>query len=76
MSMNKPSALRVLLGSVALLFLVSVAYSDGGDLVTVKDFPDFAVAGKPPLKSTRSSHSSRGSDLKTNQPPLRLRQVA
>jgi hypothetical protein len=47
MSMNKPFALRVLLGFVALLTLVCVAYSDGGDRVTVKDFPDFAVAGKP-----------------------------
>jgi hypothetical protein len=44
--MNKPSALRFLLGSVALLSLVTVAYSGGWDLITVNDFPDFAVAGK------------------------------
>jgi hypothetical protein len=47
MNMNTPSALRVPLGFVALFSLVGVAYSGGWDLVTVKDFPDFAVAGKP-----------------------------
>jgi mono/diheme cytochrome c family protein len=44
--MKAPSALRFLAGCVALLSLVTVAYAGGGDLVTVKDFPDFAVAGK------------------------------
>jgi hypothetical protein len=47
MNMNRPFALRLLLGFVALCSLVSVAYSGGWDLVTVKDFPDFGVAGKP-----------------------------
>ena len=46
MKMNTPSTLRVLLGFVALFSLVSVAYSGGWDLVTVKDFPDFAATGK------------------------------
>ena len=44
--MKVPSLLRFLAGCVALLSLVTVAYAGGGDLVTVKDFPDFAVAGK------------------------------
>ncbi len=47
MNMHTPSALRLLLGLVALFSLVSLAYSGGWDLVTVKDFPDFAVAGEP-----------------------------
>jgi cytochrome c len=33
-------------GPLALLSLVNVAYAGGWDLVTVKDFPDSAVAGK------------------------------
>ena len=45
--MKTPSALRLLLGLVTLLALITVAYAGGGDLVTLKDFPDFAVAGKP-----------------------------
>jgi hypothetical protein len=36
----------VLAGFVALFCVAGVAYADGWDLVTVKDFPDFAVAGK------------------------------
>jgi hypothetical protein len=44
--MKTPSALRFLAGCVALLSLVTVAYGGGWDLVTVKDFPDFAMAGK------------------------------
>jgi cytochrome c553 len=44
---NIPFALRLLPGIVALLSLVAVAYAGGWDIVTVKDFPDFAVAGKP-----------------------------
>jgi hypothetical protein len=31
---------------VALPFLITTAYAGGTDLVTVKDFPDFALAGK------------------------------
>jgi len=38
--------LRFLAGCVALLTSVTAAYAGGWDLVTVKDFPDFAVAGK------------------------------
>ena len=45
--MRGPSSLRILAGCAALLSLVRVAYAGGRDLVTVKDFPDFAVAGKP-----------------------------
>jgi hypothetical protein len=45
--MSTPSVLRVLAGFAALFCLAGVAYADGWDLVTVKDFPDFAVAGKP-----------------------------
>jgi hypothetical protein len=44
--MKAPSALRFLAGCVASLSLVTVAYAGGRDLVTVKDFPDFAVAGQ------------------------------
>jgi hypothetical protein len=33
-------------GCMILLSLVTVAYAGGWDLVTVKDFPDFVVAGK------------------------------
>jgi hypothetical protein len=44
--MKTPSALRFLVGCVASLSLVTAAYAGGRDLVTVKDFPDFAVAGK------------------------------
>ena len=44
--MKGPSSLRFLAGCVALLSLVTVAYAGGWDLVTVKDVPDFAVAGK------------------------------
>jgi Cytochrome c len=44
--MKPPSPLRFLAGCAALLALVTVAYAGGWDLVTVKDFPDFAVAGK------------------------------
>jgi hypothetical protein len=35
-----------MLGLVLLLSFVTAAYAGGSDLVTVKDFPDFAVAGK------------------------------
>src|SRR5262245_54292537 len=38
--------LRCVLGLVVVLFLVTVTYAGGWSLVTVKDFPDFAVAGK------------------------------
>jgi hypothetical protein len=44
--MKAPSALRFLAGCVTLLSLTTVTRAGGGDLVTVKDFPDFAVAGK------------------------------
>ena len=44
--MKAPSALRFPAGYVALLSLATVAYAGGGDLVTVKDSPDFALAGK------------------------------
>src|SRR5215472_10543554 len=44
--MKAPSAFRFLAGCVALPSLVAVADAGGWDLVTVKDFPDFAVAGK------------------------------
>jgi hypothetical protein len=44
--MKAKSALRFLAGYVAVLSLATVAYASGWDLVTVKDFPDFAVAGK------------------------------
>jgi len=46
-TMNTPSALRFMLGSVALFSLVTGVYAGGGEIVTLKDFPDFAVAGKP-----------------------------
>jgi hypothetical protein len=36
-----------MLALLALLSFVMVASAGGWDLVTVKDFPDFAVAGKP-----------------------------
>ena len=44
--MKEPSPLRFLAGCGILLSLVTVAYAGGQDLVTVKDFPDFVVAGK------------------------------
>jgi mono/diheme cytochrome c family protein len=44
--MNTPSALRFMLGLVVLLSLVTVTYAGGWDIVTFKDFPDFAVAGQ------------------------------
>ena len=44
--MKAPSAVRFLAGCVALFSLVTMSYAGGWDLVTVKDFPDFAVAGK------------------------------
>jgi len=44
--MKGPSALRFVAGCVALLSLVTAAYAGGWDLITVNDFPDFAVAGK------------------------------
>jgi len=45
--MNIPSALRVMSGFVALFSLVPVTYAGGWDIVTLNDFPDFAVAGHP-----------------------------
>jgi hypothetical protein len=45
--MNISSALRFMLGLVVLLSLVIVTYAAGLDIVTFKDFPDFAVAGQP-----------------------------
>jgi hypothetical protein len=36
-----------MLGFVVPLSLVTVAYAGGWDIVTLKDFPDFAGAGKP-----------------------------
>jgi hypothetical protein len=72
MNVNTSSALRVVLGFVVLFSLVSVAYSGGWDLVTVKDFPEFAVAGKPlnltftvwvpSLESPTGLHSCRPCD--------------
>jgi hypothetical protein len=45
--MNTPSGFRFMLGFVALLSFVTVTHAGGWSLVTVKDLPDFAVAGKP-----------------------------
>jgi hypothetical protein len=39
--------LRFMRGFVVLLSLVTVTYAGGWEIVTLKDFPDFAVAGKP-----------------------------
>jgi cytochrome c553 len=36
-----------MLGLIALLSFITMTYAGGWDLVTLKDFPDFAVAGKP-----------------------------
>lgn len=36
-----------MLGLIALLSFLAVAYAGGWDLVTLKDFPEYAVAGKP-----------------------------
>ncbi|HEY7336321.1 MAG TPA: cytochrome c [Bryobacteraceae bacterium] len=44
--MNNPSASRFTLLFVALLSLAPVTYAGGWDIVTLKDFPDFAVAGQ------------------------------
>jgi hypothetical protein len=44
--MKASPAFQFLAGFVALLSLVTVAYAGGWDLITVKDFPDFAVAGR------------------------------
>src|SRR5262245_38849101 len=38
---------RLLIAGATLLALVVTVYGGGGDLVTVKNFPDFVVAGKP-----------------------------
>ena len=45
--MRTRTALRFTLALTVLLCLVIVVYAGGWSLVTVKDFPDFAVAGKP-----------------------------
>jgi hypothetical protein len=45
--MKTASVLRFALAVAALLSLVIVASAGGGNLITVKSFPDFAVAGKP-----------------------------
>ena len=39
--------MEFLLGFVVLLSFIAVAYAGGWDIVTLRDFPDFAVAGKP-----------------------------
>src|SRR5262245_36732278 len=44
--MNTSSALRSTLAMAALLSLVTMVSAGGWDIVTLKDFPDFAVAGK------------------------------
>jgi hypothetical protein len=41
------TSLSILVLESAVLSLLTVAYADGWDIVTVKDFPEFAVAGKP-----------------------------
>jgi len=45
--MKTASVLRFMPGFAAILALATVAYAGWGDIFTVKDFPDFAVAGKP-----------------------------
>jgi hypothetical protein len=45
--MKLTSILRFLLVFVALLTFGALAFAGGWDNITVKDFPDFAVAGKP-----------------------------
>jgi len=45
--MKRKRMLSLLIAIAALLSLVTAALAGGWSLVTVRDFPDFAVAGKP-----------------------------
>jgi mono/diheme cytochrome c family protein len=45
--MNKGSVVRLMLLLSALLFLVTVVYAGGWAIITLTEFPDYAVAGKP-----------------------------
>src|SRR5262249_22564453 len=47
MSMNDQDLVRLMLPVLALFILVTSGFAGGWAVVTLNDFPDYAVAGKP-----------------------------